>query len=107
MVYTRKAGPIPLSPGIFASIASQANPSPVPVSNHGMVELRTPRFASSTLPVVTTSTGENPVGGDWCPVNSTSAVAGWFKYYVETPGTTSVVTLRALTFVTVEFRFRS
>jgi len=101
MSYSRFAGPWSIIGGAVIGI-----PGPQPVSNHGMITLSSGRFVQSTLPVISTGTGIAPVGGDWCAITSTSAAAGYFKWFVESPGGTAVISIRMFCSIEVEFRFR-
>jgi len=107
--YTRHAGPIPYN-GVAASsgLSTTFSIQPAPVTNHGYVELTSGRIPANELPVVSSGVlTPSPIGSNWIPTTTTSAVAGYFKFIAESAGlTTPITSIKMYQYLTVEFRFR-
>jgi len=107
LAYSRHAGPIVYS-GVFGSGNLAWSAQPLPVTNHGYVELSSGRIPANELPLNNSGTlAVEPIGSNWTPTTSTAAVAGYFKFVAESPGlTTPISNLKIYQYLTVEFRFR-
>jgi len=101
----RFIGPCPLtSPngttaGVSAFVASFQN-----ISNKGLVYLDSGRMMTSQIPTGSATVG--PLQGDWFSTSMSTPIAGWFKFYGETPGASLAYSVVGALWITMEFKFQ-
>lgn len=105
--YTRFTGPVPYVAQLPGS-SSQAQPTILPVSNHGLSEIE----SGPLMKGVTTNNNAgtltvNPVQGNWVPTGTNSAHAGYHLLYGEAAGVNTQWVYRLWIWYDLEFRARS
>lgn len=108
--HTRHAGPFAIYGPVMGS--APANSATTVYSGTGTqqvagVVLTSGPLMKSVLPLNNGGTLQpNPVQGDWFPTTSSTAQAGYVKFYADAIGTAGITTIRAVHYLTVEFRMR-
>jgi hypothetical protein len=108
--HTKQAGPISYlggSVGLSGGSSAGWTPSLLATSPHCGLMLETGPLARGALPLNSSGTlSPNPVQGDWFPTTSTTAIAGYVKFYCEATGANTRSQLRAFHWLSMEFRMR-
>lgn len=105
---SRTLGPMPMHGFTGSNVAiTNVCTGLLPVSTQGHWALASGRLTQSILPVNSGGVmGPSPVSGDWVSTSDATIVVGYFKYYGEALGGTSVWTMRSFHEFNCEFRFR-
>jgi hypothetical protein len=104
MQHTRMAGPILVN---SSAAAQTVGSSMLQVTRLGGLEVKSGPLAKGALPMNNSGTLTTaPVQGDWFPTNTSGAIIGWLKPYVEALGANISATFRTFIWFNAEFRMR-
>ncbi len=108
LAHTEHVGPLPAAVSFGVSAGTgQSICTVVPVTRNGM-------YTQKSGPIRQTLAGDSsgtvqkaPIGSNWVPTTSSSATAGWFKWYIPSLGANATSYLTGYITLTVEFRFQT